>query len=512
VVTGPAVKLVPGQVVERYTVEGRIGKGGMAQVYRVRHDTLGSVHALKVLRVHGPMMKDRLVLEGKLQASLRHPNIVAVTDVVSVEGNPALVMDYVEGPALDEWLQQHRPDLAQAEAIFRGILAGVSRAHRLGLVHRDLKPGNVLMAQDEDHGLVPKVADFGLAKLLSDEVGGDPQAGHTQTGSTMGTPAYMAPEQVRDSKSVDQRADIFALGCILYELCTGASPFYHPDLFEIFNALASGSYVPPKARVPDMPERIANAITGSLATQRDSRINSCSVLLKVLDGTITEDWAHVPPTEEVPLPARSGASGSSSGGSRSRWEPPPTPEAAPAALRPAPRRPLRLVGGLTVAAFVAALVALGVLGLGLVGVGAWYGLSASDPLPAPAPAPIAGPPDAPAPAAPEPPEVAPPEVELPEVVEVAPAPHPVAGPAPAPAPAGAPAETAAVAASGEADEVWLEAADGRRVDLGDVPAGTYRVMAGFKGQAPASAGRVTVRAGEAVTLSCSAAFQICQAR
>ncbi|MEQ1506208.1 MAG: serine/threonine-protein kinase, partial [Myxococcota bacterium] len=324
-------RLAEGQVVERYTVVERIGRGGVARVYKVRHNTLGSLHALKVLRKQSDQMNHRLVLEGKVQAALRHPNVVAVTDVIEVEGNPGLVMDYIEGPSLDKWLAANRPDLAQAEAIFRGIVAGVGKAHRLGLVHRDLKPANVLLATDEDGTLVPKVADFGLAKILAgddDEEGGH---AHTQSGTTMGTPAYMAPEQVRDSKSVDQRADIFALGCILYELVTGVSPFYHPDLFAIFSALASGTYTPPQALVPSLPPRVLNAIAGCLTVHREARIHSCGVLQRVLDGEIAEDWANATLTGEEPrhslVPPGStgtasspGASPSSiTGGSTGRW-------------------------------------------------------------------------------------------------------------------------------------------------------------------------------------------------
>ncbi|MEZ4240781.1 MAG: protein kinase [Myxococcota bacterium] len=115
----------------------------------------------------------------------------------------------------------HKPGLEQAEAIFRGILAGVAKAHRLGLVHRDLKPGNVLLAVDDEWIIVPKVTDFGLAKLLHDDADAEPS--HTQTGATMGTLAYMAPEQVRGLKSRISGADIFALGCIPYELVTASS-------------------------------------------------------------------------------------------------------------------------------------------------------------------------------------------------------------------------------------------------------------------------------------------------
>lgn len=194
--------LETGQTVERFTVEAKLGEGGMAAVYRVRHNTLGSYHALKLLKVANPDIKRRLVEEGRVQASLHHPNIVAVTDVLVVDGQPGLLMELVDGPTLEEWLWSNRPTLEQAEALFRGVVAGVGRAHRAGLVHRDLKPGNILL-DVADGMVIPKVTDFGLAKILADEDGGHSQ---TRSGVTLGTPQFMAPEQIRNAKSVDQRA------------------------------------------------------------------------------------------------------------------------------------------------------------------------------------------------------------------------------------------------------------------------------------------------------------------
>ena len=160
-----------GQTVERFTVEAKLGEGGMATVYRVRHNTLGSYHALKLLKSSNADVRRRLVEEGRVQASLHHPNIVAVTDVLIVEGQPGLLMELVNGPTLEQWLWQNRATLEQAEALFRGIVAGVGRAHRAGLVHRDLKPGNVLL-DVADGMVIPKVTDVCLAKILLDENGG----------------------------------------------------------------------------------------------------------------------------------------------------------------------------------------------------------------------------------------------------------------------------------------------------------------------------------------------------
>ncbi|TNE92852.1 MAG: serine/threonine protein kinase [Deltaproteobacteria bacterium] len=271
--------LEPGEVVDRYTVEEILGQGGMAVVYRVRHNQLDSLHALKILTITNPGIKDRLLQEGKVQASLRHPNIVAVTDVLEVRGAPGLVMEFIEGPGLDGWLQQQQPTVDEAVRLFEGICLGVAHAHDKGVIHRDLKPANVMMAPASGTW-VPKVADFGLAKAVTE----DGSMQKTRSGVTMGTPQYMAPEQIRDAKSVDQRADVFSLGCILYELVCGRPPFVGPDILSIFNAVASGSFPAAVSLVPDLPPEVRDAIEGALVVDRDSRIGSVNQLLEVLRG------------------------------------------------------------------------------------------------------------------------------------------------------------------------------------------------------------------------------------
>jgi eukaryotic-like serine/threonine-protein kinase len=279
--------LAEGDRIERYTVRATLGQGGMAVVYRVQHAQLGSDHALKLLTVSKPGVRRRLLKEGQAQAQLRHPNIVAVTDVLEVHGAPALVMEFVDGPDLSVWLHENRPDLATATTIFLGILAGVSRAHSAGLIHRDLKPGNVLMAPDGAGGWLPKVADFGLVKALDAE-----GEGQTRTGVGMGTPAFMAPEQYRSAKDTDARTDIFSLGCILYWLVCGRPPFVGDDLFELMSRIHEAGYPPPKRVVPDLPEAIDMAIRGCLEPDRDRRIQTCDTLLAVLRGEA--QWAPAP--------------------------------------------------------------------------------------------------------------------------------------------------------------------------------------------------------------------------
>jgi serine/threonine protein kinase len=281
--------LQQGQVVDRYTVRRELGRGGMAVVYLVEHNTLETHHALKVLTVGSQKIRDRLIQEGKVQAQLRHPNVVAVTDVLDVDGSPGLLMEFVEGPAMDAWLLGKRLEIDEAEALFLGILDGVQRAHALGIVHRDLKPANVMLSEGPE-GWVPKVADFGLAKALQEE--GDMQ--RTRTGMPMGTPSYMSPEQIRDAKGVDERTDIFAMGCILYELTCGQRAFFGRDMLEIFNAVASGKHTASRTLVPDLPARLEQAINGCLVVDRERRIPDCATLRGVLKGE--QHWQVAPPS------------------------------------------------------------------------------------------------------------------------------------------------------------------------------------------------------------------------
>ncbi|MBT3219026.1 MAG: serine/threonine protein kinase, partial [Proteobacteria bacterium] len=248
----------------------------MAVVYRVRHTQLNSLHALKVLTLPLEAVQDRLLLEGQVQSSLRHPNVLSVTDTVTVEGKLALVLEYIHGPSLAELLKAERLNLPQVDALARGILRGMAAAHDHGMIHRDLKPANVLLAVT-DGELIPKVADFGLARILGDDT--DPR--HTQTGMAMGTPSYMAPEQIRNTKGVDTRADVFSLGVLLYEMCTGCLPFRHNDRMELFKLICDGDYEDPSHLVPELPSRMVRAINLALEADPEQRLPDVESLYEV---------------------------------------------------------------------------------------------------------------------------------------------------------------------------------------------------------------------------------------
>jgi hypothetical protein len=178
-------------------------------------------------------------------------------------------MELVEGPTLEQVLSVRPLTLDEADALARAMLDGLQFAHERGFVHRDLKPGNVLLARFGDR-LVPKISDFGLAKALDVDL-----PGATRTGTSLGTPPYMAPEQIRDAASADARADVFSTGAILHELLTGRRAFEGADVWEVFKAIQEGRAAPLPAGTP---ERMRVAVERALEVDRDRRVASASAL------------------------------------------------------------------------------------------------------------------------------------------------------------------------------------------------------------------------------------------
>ncbi len=264
--------LRPGTRVDRYELLCSIGAGGMATVYAARHVELGTLHGVKVMSLTSPALVSRVLQEGRIQAGLRHPNIVPVTDVLRIQGVPALVMDLVIGPSLETLLMARRLEIFQVDSLARGILAGVAAAHSQGRVHRDIKPGNVLLELTHE-GVVPRVADFGLAKIT-----GKDSMSRSRTGVVMGTPAFMAPEQFRNAKGVGPQADVFSLGVLLYQMLTGELPFPGNDLISIFQAIEAQGFIPPDKAVPGLPRAMNDAIVAALSFKAEDRPSNASEL------------------------------------------------------------------------------------------------------------------------------------------------------------------------------------------------------------------------------------------
>jgi eukaryotic-like serine/threonine-protein kinase len=225
-----------------YDILAAIGAGGMGEVYRARDPKLGRDVALKVLPeafARDPDRMARFQREAKVLASLNHPNIAAIYGLEDSGGSNALVMELVEGPTLADRIKQGPIPIDEALRIAKQICDGLEYAHERGIVHRDLKPANIKVAHDD----AVKILDFGLAKAIegdaaSQDISTSPTISRvaTQAGILLGTAAYMAPEQAR-GKSVDRRADIWAFGCVLYEMLTGNCPFSGETVSDVLAAV-----------------------------------------------------------------------------------------------------------------------------------------------------------------------------------------------------------------------------------------------------------------------------------
>ncbi len=217
-----------GTVLGNYKVVSQISAGGMGTVYRAEHTLIGRVVAIKVL--HPDMCANKEVVnrffnEAKATTAINHPGIVEIFDFGYMpSGHAYLVMEFLDGMSLAQRIKLRRPiPEGEAAMVVRGVCSALSAAHAKGIVHRDLKPDNIFVIPDPDSALGErcKLLDFGIAKLTDIGMAGST----TKTGAVMGTPTYMSPEQCRGTGDVDHRADLYSLGCILYELITGGPPF-----------------------------------------------------------------------------------------------------------------------------------------------------------------------------------------------------------------------------------------------------------------------------------------------
>jgi serine/threonine-protein kinase len=242
-------------VAGKFRVERVLGEGGMGVVLQVRHLQLASRAALKFLRPEvaaRASMAGRFLREAKAAANLRSEHVARVVDMGTLEsGAPFLVMEYLEGTDLRAVLEQ-RGRLPVAEAVEYVLQAcdALAEAHRLGLVHRDVKPANLFLTRRADGSPLVKVLDFGIAKAL-DEADGDLRGSLTSTDAAVGSTIYMAPEQVRSAKDVDARADVWAIGVVLHELVTGTPPFGGETASAVCAAIVAD---PPASLVDKLPE------------------------------------------------------------------------------------------------------------------------------------------------------------------------------------------------------------------------------------------------------------------
>jgi serine/threonine-protein kinase len=241
----PAPAHAQGQATERrigkYIVKGELGRGGMGAVYLAEQPGLGREVAIKELllsAVADPVALKRFMQEAQVMARASHPNLVQVHDLEQIGDANYIVLEFVRGKSLREWISQGTLPLPQTFAVMHGVLQALDYAHKRAIVHRDMKPENVLLSDEGD----VKVADFGIARLMDDSGAGSTA---TKTGTTVGTPQYMSPEQVASSK-VDGRSDLYSAGIMFYELVVGQPPFTASDADGPFTLMAKHVQAPPK--------------------------------------------------------------------------------------------------------------------------------------------------------------------------------------------------------------------------------------------------------------------------
>ncbi len=235
-------ELPPGSQLGNYVVEACIGRGAMAGVYRAEHRVLNKRVALKVMAasLHASAeARQRFLREARAVAAITHPNVVSISDAGVMDSRPYLVMELLEGEDLEQHLERRGPFSGQAlVALALPIVAALAAAHDAGVIHRDLKPGNIFLARTPDGQLVPKLLDFGISKFAS--ASGPAHAAMTAFDQLMGSPLYLPPESLQGSRELTARSDQYSLGVVLYECITGQSPFFREGLVPLLNAIVEG--------------------------------------------------------------------------------------------------------------------------------------------------------------------------------------------------------------------------------------------------------------------------------
>lgn len=257
----------------RYRVLRHLGTGGMGQVFAAERLALGDEVAIKCISPDRdtPKSRARFLREARAMARIRHPNVVQVFDFGEEAGLPCLVMELLQGPTLAEVLKHRRLTPAEAGHVFAQVCSAVEAGHRRGVVHRDLKPGNVVLATGDAGGQIVKVLDFGLARFVGDE--GNDGSQLSTAGGLMGTVAYMSPEQV-EAAAAGTASDIWALGVMLYEMLTGELPFRAPTPVATLMKILDGEFTPVAQLVSGVPDAFEEAIAAALQSDPGDRPDS----------------------------------------------------------------------------------------------------------------------------------------------------------------------------------------------------------------------------------------------
>jgi eukaryotic-like serine/threonine-protein kinase len=276
VASGPSEEHVPaGEILAgKYRAERVMGAGGMGIVVEVTHVESGEKFALKFLRpsvARNSSAAARFLREAKAGKRIQSPHVVTISDVGELaSGSPYLVMEFLEGSSLEERLLGDKSlPLDEACDLALQVCEGLAAAHRTGVIHRDIKPANLFLTRGLDETELLKIVDFGISKILDPD---DPADQHlTRTQTSIGSPLYMSPEQMRSARTADARADQWSLGVVLYRMATGHLPFDGKSLPRLCVQVLEGDFVPVANRCPDLPPEFAPAVERCLRVRPDDR-------------------------------------------------------------------------------------------------------------------------------------------------------------------------------------------------------------------------------------------------
>lgn len=274
-----------GETFGKYRLTADIGRGGMAQVYLAEHVLIGGQFAVKVLDSRDNEMVKRFYSEARATAAIKHPGIIEIFDFGQhVDGSVYLVMEFLQGETLHGCLSRtRRLPVDRALGIVRQMAAALSVAHRAGVIHRDLKPDNLFLVPDGEvvGGQRVKILDFGIAKLL----GAGPVQDRTETrnGMIIGTPDYMSPEQCRGRRDIDHRTDQYSVGCMLFQMLTGQTPFGNVSPDDVFACHVLREPPRPESIEPSIPPVVSGLILRLLAKNRDERFADMDALMQAVE-------------------------------------------------------------------------------------------------------------------------------------------------------------------------------------------------------------------------------------
>jgi serine/threonine protein kinase len=270
------------QTIGNYELVEKVAEGGMGSVYRARHRETGQIVAIKIMPAHmasNPTLLRRFEQEFRAASRLDHPNIVRALDYGDTGNTPYLVMEFVEGESLGQKIERDgRMPEAESIRIIAQVAQGLHRAHKQGIIHRDVKPDNVMVTPSGE----AKLADLGLVKEV------DADLNLTKTGRGLGTPHFMAPEQFRSAKDADVRADVYSLGATLYMMVTGELPFKSNGPLDAWMKKMNNDLVPPRQLVPSLSERTDWAIRRAMSPTKEQRPSNCREFVEDLTGHSTK--------------------------------------------------------------------------------------------------------------------------------------------------------------------------------------------------------------------------------